>query len=249
MIVCKDIKKSFGKLEVLKGISLNVNLGEVLSIIGTSGSGKSTLIRCLNMLETVDGGTIRVDGIPICQDGVYSSKAVCANVSRKMGMVFQQFNLFPHLSVLNNVTEALIVVRKMGKKQAVEAAISALEKTGLVDKAAVYPFQLSGGQQQRVAIARALALSPKVLSFDEPTSSLDPELTGEVLAVLKKLADEGTTMIVVTHEMGFARDVSNRIIFMDKGVVAEEGTPDEIFKNPKNERTYQFIGKFHIETH
>ncbi|MDR2401751.1 MAG: amino acid ABC transporter ATP-binding protein [Deferribacteraceae bacterium] len=244
MIVCEDIKKSFSELEVLKGISLNVKSGEVLSVIGTSGSGKSTMVRCLNMLETVDGGTIKVDGIAICENGIYSSKRTLASVAEKMGMVFQQFNLFPHLSVLRNVMEALTVVRKMKKREAEEIAFSALNKTGLSDKAAAYPYQLSGGQQQRVAIARALALSPKVLSFDEPTSSLDPELTGEVLAVLKTLAEEGTTMIVVTHEMGFAKDVSDRVIFMDRGVVAEEGTPDAIFSHPKNERTAQFVGKF-----
>jgi polar amino acid transport system ATP-binding protein len=231
-------------LEVLKGISLRVNSGDVLSIIGTSGSGKSTLIRCLNMLEKIDKGSISVDGDVICRNSVYSDKATLASVSRKMGMVFQQFNLFPHLSVLKNVTEALTVVRKMKKKEAEEIAAIALEKTGLADKATSYPYQLSGGQQQRVAIARALALSPKVISFDEPTSSLDPELTGEVLAVLKTLAEEGTTMIVVTHEMLFAREVSDRVIFMDKGVVAEEGSPDAIFLQPKNERTAQFVGKF-----
>jgi polar amino acid transport system ATP-binding protein len=180
----------------------------------------------------------------ICENGVYSSKRTLASVAAKMGMVFQQFNLFPHLSVLKNVTEALTVVRKLEKKEAAEIATRALEKTGLADKATAYPYQLSGGQQQRVAIARALALSPKVLSFDEPTSSLDPELTGEVLSVLKTLAEEGTTMIVVTHEMAFARDISDRVIFMDKGIVAEEGTPEEIFDHPKNERTAQFVGKF-----
>jgi polar amino acid transport system ATP-binding protein len=244
MIICENIKKSFGALEVLKGISLRVKFGEVLSVIGTSGSGKSTMIRCLNMLENVDGGTISVDGVMICENGVYSSKRTLASVAAKMGMVFQQFNLFPHLSVLKNVTEALTVVRKLEKKAAAEIAMHALEKTGLADKAAAYPYQLSGGQQQRVAIARALALSPKVLSFDEPTSSLDPELTGEVLSVLKTLAEEGTTMIVVTHEMAFAREVSDRVIFMDKGIVAEEGAPEEIFDRPKNERTAQFVGKF-----
>jgi polar amino acid transport system ATP-binding protein len=254
MIICRDIHKSFGNLEVLKGISFDVNMGEVLSIIGTSGSGKSTLIRCLNMLDKIDKGSISVDGDVICQnsvysDSVYSDKATLASVSRKMGMVFQQFNLFPHLSVLRNVTEALTVVRKLNKKEANEIASAALKKTGLADKALSYPYQLSGGQQQRVAIARALALSPKVISFDEPTSSLDPELTGEVLAVLKTLAEEGTTMIVVTHEMGFAREVSDRVIFMDKGIVAEEGSPEAIFTRPENERTAQFVGKFKGMSH
>lgn len=248
MIIAKDIYKSFGGLEVIKGISLVVNAGEVLSIIGSSGSGKSTMLRCLNRLETVDKGYVEVDGQIMCQNdssgnAVYSRKEVLSGISQNMGMVFQQFNLFPHFSVLRNVYEALVVVRKMDKQQAVDIAMEALRKTGLDNRAEAYPYQLSGGQQQRVAISRALALSPKYLCFDEPTSSLDPELTGEVLEVIKSLKGS-TTMIVVTHEMGFARDVSDRIIFMEKGIIADEGTPDEIFNNPQNARTAQFVGHY-----
>ena len=248
MITARDIYKSFDSLEVLKGISLDVQVGEVLAIIGSSGSGKSTLLRCLNRLETVDSGYIEVDGEILCKTvgtkAVYSPKKVLTSISSKMGMVFQQFNLFPHFSALRNVTEALTVVRKIPYTEAEKIAMMNLTKTGLADKSDVYPCQLSGGQQQRVAIARALALNPQYLCFDEPTSSLDPELTGEVLAVMRKLALEGTTMIVVTHEMGFAKEVADRVIFMDQGIIAEEGTAKEIFCAPKNERTARFIKRF-----
>ena len=249
MIIARDIFKCFGSNEVLKGISLEVNIGEVLAIIGSSGSGKSTMLRCLNRLETVDSGYVEVDGEILCQSGssgkaVYSAASVQQSISRKMGFVFQQFNLFPHFSVLRNVTEALVRVLRLPKDEADAIGMEALRKTGLDNKAAEYPHQLSGGQQQRVAISRALALSPRYLCFDEPTSSLDPELTGEVLAVLKKLSEEDTTMIVVTHEMGFAREVADRVIFMDNGVIADEGSPGEIFDNPKNPRTARFISKF-----
>ena len=248
MITARDIYKSFDSLEVLKGISLDVQVGEVLAIIGSSGSGKSTLLRCLNRLETVDSGYIEVDGEILCKTvgtkAVYSPKKVLTSISSKMGMVFQQFNLFPHFSALRNVTEALTVVRKISYTEAEKIAMVNLTKTGLADKSDVYPCQLSGGQQQRVAIARALALNPQYLCFDEPTSSLDPELTGEVLAVMRKLALEGTTMIVVTHEMGFAKEVADRVIFMDQGIIAEEGTAKEIFCAPKNERTARFIKRF-----
>jgi polar amino acid transport system ATP-binding protein len=221
-----------------------VELGEVLTVIGSSGSGKSTLLRCLNRLENVDDGFIEIDGEVMCRCGVYSDRAVLHSISMKMGMVFQQFNLFPHLTALENVSLALKFVRKLSEKEAKSIAMNSLIKTGLEDKAANYPYQLSGGQQQRVAIARALALSPKYLCFDEPTSSLDPELTGEVLAVLRQLANEGTTMIVVTHEMAFAIEVSDTVIFMDNGVVAEKGKAEEILVNPKNERTIKFLSRF-----
>ena len=246
MIIAKYIYKSFGTNAVLKGISFEVNIGEVLAIIGSSGSGKSTVLRCLNRLERVDSGYIEVDGEILCKGSPakYSPDRVLQSISRNMGMVFQQFNLFPHFSVLRNVTEALIHVRKMNKDEAKETAMQALAKTGLDGKAAEYPYQLSGGQQQRVAISRALALNPRYLCFDEPTSSLDPELTSEVLNVLRKLSHEKTTMIVVTHEMAFASEIADRVIFMDDGIVADAGTPDEIFRNPKNPRTVQFLKKF-----
>lgn len=249
MIKAREIYKCFGHNEVLKGISLEVCVGEVLAIIGSSGSGKSTMLRCLNSLEVVDSGYIEVDGKVLCQNdasgkAVYATPDIQWTISRKMGFVFQQFNLFPHFSVLRNVTEALVRVLHMSKEEAEVVGMDALRKTGLDNKAKEYPYQLSGGQQQRVAISRALALSPRYLCFDEPTSSLDPELTGEVLSVLKKLSEEKTTMIVVTHEMGFAREVADRVIFMENGVIADEGTPQDIFDNPKNPRTAQFISKF-----
>ncbi len=249
MIKAREIYKCFGSNEVLKGISFEVCVGEVLAIIGSSGSGKSTMLRCLNSLEVVDSGYIEVDGKVLCQNdasgkAVYAAPDIQWTISRKMGFVFQQFNLFPHFSVLRNVTEALVRVLHMSKEEAEVVGMDALRKTGLDNKAKEYPYQLSGGQQQRVAISRALALSPRYLCFDEPTSSLDPELTGEVLSVLKKLSEEETTMIVVTHEMGFAREVADRVIFMENGVIADEGTPQDIFDNPKNPRTAQFISKF-----
>lgn len=248
MIKAQNIHKNYGDLEVLKGISFDVKLGETVAIIGSSGSGKSTFLRCLNRLEKVDSGTIIVDDEILCEDvngrAVYSPQKTLNNISRKMGLVFQQFNLFPHFSVLRNVTEALVRVLMMNRKEAEQIAMSALKKTGLESKADSYPYQLSGGQQQRVAISRALALNPQYLCFDEPTSSLDPELTAEVLAVIKNLAREKTTMIIVTHEMEFAREAADKIIFMDKGIIAGEGTPHEIFDLSENPRIKQFINKF-----
>lgn len=231
-----NLHKSFGKLEVLRGIDLQIREGEVVCIIGPSGSGKSTFLRCLNQLETATSGSIVVDGFEICD-----KKTNINRVRQNIGMVFQSFNLFSHLTVLKNVMLAPVDLKKMDKKTAEENAKELLARVGLADKAHAYPHQLSGGQQQRVAIARALAMKPDVMLFDEPTSALDPEMVGEVLAVMKELAKGGMTMAVVTHEMGFARDVADRVIFMDEGVIMEEGTPEEIFKNPKNERTQSFL--------
>ena len=231
-----NLHKSFGKLEVLRGIDLQIAEGEVVCIIGPSGSGKSTFLRCLNQLETATSGSIVVDGFEICD-----KKTNINRVRQNIGMVFQSFNLFSHLTVLKNVMLAPVDLKKMDKKTAEENAKELLVRVGLADKAHVYPHQLSGGQQQRVAIARALAMKPDIMLFDEPTSALDPEMVGEVLAVMKELAKGGMTMAVVTHEMGFARDVADRVIFMDEGVIMEEGTPEEIFKNPKNERTQAFL--------
>ena len=231
-----NLHKSFGKLEVLRGIDLQIAEGEVVCIMGPSGSGKSTFLRCLNQLETATSGSIVVDGFEICD-----KKTNINRVRQNIGMVFQSFNLFSHLTVLKNVMLAPVDLKKMDKKTAEENAKELLARVGLADKAHVYPHQLSGGQQQRVAIARALAMKPDIMLFDEPTSALDPEMVGEVLAVMKELAKGGMTMAVVTHEMGFARDVADRVIFMDEGVIMEEGTPEEIFKNPKNERTQSFL--------
>ena len=231
-----NLHKSFGKLEVLRGIDLQIAEGEVVCIIGPSGSGKSTFLRCLNQLETATSGSIVVDGFEICD-----KKTNINRVRQNIGMVFQSFNLFSHLTVLKNVLLSPVDLKKMDKKTAEENAKELLARVGLADKAHVYPHQLSGGQQQRVAIARALAMKPDIMLFDEPTSALDPEMVGEVLAVMKELAKGGMTMAVVTHEMGFARDVADRVIFMDEGVIMEEGTPEEIFKNPKNERTQAFL--------
>ena len=231
-----NLHKSFGKLEVLRGIDLQIAEGEVVCMIGPSGSGKSTFLRCLNQLETATSGSIVVDGFEICD-----KKTNINRVRQNIGMVFQSFNLFSHLTVLKNVMLAPVDLKKMDKKTAEENAKELLARVGLADKAHVYPHQLSGGQQQRVAIARALAMKPDIMLFDEPTSALDPEMVGEVLAVMKELAKGGMTMAVVTHEMGFARDVADRVIFMDEGVIMEEGTPEEIFKNPKNERTQAFL--------
>lgn len=241
-----DVKKSFGDLEVLKGISLTVREGEVVSIIGPSGSGKSTLLRLATMLETMDCGALAylgeqaasiVDGV-----SVYEKPRKLREIKKNFGLVFQNFNLFPHKTVLQNIIEAPISVQKVERREAIKKAEELLEKMGLSDKADYYPSQLSGGQQQRVAIARALALNPKVLFFDEPTSALDPELTGEVLKVIKSLAELHMTMVIVTHEMAFARNISDRIIFMDKGVVVVEGAPEEVF-NSDNVRMREFIGK------
>lgn len=246
----KNISKAFGDNVVLTDISFDVNRGEVVAIIGPSGSGKSTILRCINQLETIDGGQISVlddnmiagtspDGRPI-----YSPPATLRKMRLNIGLVFQNFNLFPHFSVMRNVTEAPIHVLKMQKKQAEEEAAELLAKMGLSDKHDAYPYQLSGGQQQRVSIARALALHPEVLFFDEPTSALDPELTGEILKVMRSLAEEKRTMVIVTHEMAFARDVADRVIFMDKGVIVEEGDPREVINNPKEERTRLFLKRY-----
>lgn len=238
MIVVKDLVKNFGSLEVLRGINCRISEGEVVCMIGPSGSGKSTFLRCLNLLEQPTGGEIYIDGVLLTDPKVDINK-----VRQKTGMVFQLFNLFPHKTALENVTLAPIKVLKMAVKEAEERGRALLAKVGLNDKANVYPGQLSGGQQQRVAIARALAMQPKVMLFDEPTSALDPEMVGEVLAVMKDLAREGMTMAVVTHEMGFAREVADRVLFLDQGVIAEEGTPQDIFGNPQNPRTKAFLSK------
>ncbi len=241
MLEAKNIKKKFGKIEVLKGINLSVEKGEVIAVIGPSGSGKSTFLRCLNKLEKIDEGTITLDGDYIAKDGSYVSDKVLRPIIKKMGMVFQQFNLFPHKSVLENIIEAPICVNGEDKNEAIEKAKKLLADVGLSDKLNSYPCQLSGGQQQRVAIARALAMNPELILFDEPTSALDPELTGEVLNVMKKLADENMTMIVVTHEIAFAKEVATHVVFMDGGYIVEEGDPKEVLENPKNDRTKQFL--------
>lgn len=238
MIKVKGLHKSFGDLEILKGIDEHIVQGEKVVIIGPSGSGKSTFLRCLNLLETPTDGEIYID------DELITSKNVDVNrIRQKMGMVFQQFNLFPHLTIMQNITLAPIKIKKMPKKEAEKLAFELLGKVGLVDKANAYPAQLSGGQQQRIAIARALAMSPEIMLFDEPTSALDPEMVGEVLSVMKDLADAGMTMVVVTHEMGFAREVASRVLFMDQGVVMEQGKPEDLFSNPQNERTQSFLSK------
>ncbi|QSX09363.1 amino acid ABC transporter ATP-binding protein [Alkalibacter rhizosphaerae] len=238
MIEIKDLHKYFGDLEVLKGIDLTVEESDVVCLIGASGSGKSTLLRCINYLEKKTEGEIWIDGEPVdeTEDGINK-------IRQKVGMVFQRFNLFPHMSVIENVMEGPVTVKKMEKDKARKLAMELLEKVGIADKADVYPEMLSGGQQQRVAIARSLAMEPRVILFDEPTSALDPELVGEVLKVMKDLAEEGRTMIVVTHEMGFAKEVADRVIFLHDGLVAEEGTPEEIFENPKHERLQAFLGE------
>ena len=239
----RSLQKSFSDNHVLKDISLNVEPGNVVSIIGPSGSGKSTLLRCATFLETADGGDILYDGQYAVQDGVYASKADLTRFRTRYGLVFQNFNLFPHYSVLKNVSEAPIL-HGQSKEEAQEYAVSLLKKMGLEGKENASPYQLSGGQQQRVAIARALAMKPEILFFDEPTSALDPELTGEVLKVIRQLAEEKMTMVVVTHEMPFAKAVSNRVIFMDGGVIVEQGDPISVFDHPKEERTKQFLSVF-----
>lgn len=249
VVSVKNARKNYGDLEVIKDISFTVNKGEVLGIIGPSGSGKSTMLRCITQLETLSGGSIEICGDTLVtedSDGntVYSDKETCRRILLKTGMVFQNFNLFPHFSVLRNITEAQISVLGIPKAEAEAAARTLLTKMGLADKADAYPCQLSGGQQQRVSIARALALKPEVLFFDEPTSALDPELTGEILKVIKELAAEKMTMVVVTHEMAFARDLANYIIFMDGGVIVEQGEAKELINNPKEERTKAFLSKY-----
>jgi glutamine transport system ATP-binding protein len=238
MVTMSHVRKAFGSNEVLKDISLDVDPGEVCCIIGPSGSGKSTVLRCINRLITIDGGQVIVDGL-----SVTDPKVKDVDLRRRVGMVFQQFNLFPHMTALQNVTLAPHKVRGMSRSQANALAMKLLEKVGLKDKAKQYPSQLSGGQQQRVAIARALAMEPKVMLFDEATSALDPEITGEVLAVMRDLAAEHTTMICVTHEMGFAREVGTKLIFMDGGVIVEQGEPRSVFDNPQADRTKAFLSK------
>ena len=237
-ITVKNLKKNFGQLEVLKKISLEVAEGEVVCLIGPSGSGKSTFLRCLNRLESITAGEVIVDGHPISDSNVNINK-----VRENIGMVFQHFNLFPHLTVQENITLAPVELKKMDKESAAKKAIELLERVGLADKAKVHPGQLSGGQKQRVAIARALAMNPDIMLFDEPTSALDPEMVGEVLEVMKQLAADGMTMVVVTHEMGFAREVADRVIFMDEGVIKEENTPREFFENPRDLRLKDFLSK------
>ncbi|KGN03169.1 peptide ABC transporter ATP-binding protein [Clostridium novyi A str. 4570] len=238
MIKVNDLHKSFGDLEVLKGVNAHIKKGEVVVVIGPSGSGKSTFLRCLNLLEEPTSGEIIFEGQEI------TSKKNDINLQRqKMGMVFQQFNLFPNLNILDNITLAPVKLNKLSKEDAENVALDLLDRVGLKDKAKNYPNQLSGGQKQRIAIARALAMSPDVMLFDEPTSALDPEMVGEVLGVMKELAKEGMTMVVVTHEMGFAREVADRVLFMDGGVVVEEASPTDIFENPQEERTKSFLSK------
>ena len=239
MLNANHLKKSFDGLGVLRDISLQVNEGEVVAIIGKSGSGKSTLLRCLNNLEKVDGGTIEIDGQPLVKDGVYGAPKDQRTLCLKMGYVFQNFNLFPHMNVLRNLTEAQVCVLKRDKEKAAAYARELLQKVGLADRETAYPYQLSGGQQQRVAIARALAMDPEILCFDEPTSALDPLLTQEVLGVIRALSKEKRTMIVVTHEMNFAREVADRVVFMEDGVIVAEGKPDEVFDS---EKVKAFVG-------
>ena len=238
MIKIKDLKKKYGELEVLKGISTEIKEGEVISIIGPSGSGKSTFLRCINRLEEPTSGEIKINNKNILEHKVDINK-----IREEVGMVFQHFNLYPHKTVLENITLGPIRLKKMPKAEAEKLAIELLEKVGLADKKDVYPNKLSGGQKQRVAIARALAMNPKVILFDEPTSALDPEMIGEVLEVMKELANAGMTMIVVTHEMGFARNVANRVFFMDGGYILEDAKPQDLFDNPKTERAREFLEK------
>lgn len=245
-IEARNIHKSFQELNVLQGIDLDVEEGEVIAVIGPSGSGKSTLLRCLNKLETINRGTIIIDGELLADTSstgevVYAPGDESRRIACKMGMVFQQFNLFPHMTVLQNLIEAPVQVQKRDRAQVIEEAKILLGKVGLSEKADVYPRKLSGGQQQRVAIARTLAMKPSIMLFDEPTSSLDPELTGEVLRTMRELAEEKMTMVVVTHEMGFAREVATKVIFMADGRVQEQGRPEDIFTNPKNERLQAFL--------
>jgi glutamine transport system ATP-binding protein len=238
MIKIENLYKSFGDLEVLKGIDYEIKEKEVICVIGPSGSGKSTFLRCINLLEEITAGAVYIDGVKVNDPNTDINE-----VRKEVGMVFQQFNLFPHMNVLDNITISPRKVKGMNPTEAEELAIQLLEKVGLKDKAKAYPEQLSGGQMQRVAIARALAMQPKIMLFDEPTSALDPEMVKEVLDVMKQLAFEGMTMVVVTHEMGFAREVGDRIIFMDQGYIVEEGTPEDIFVHAKNERTKAFLSK------
>ncbi|MED0660219.1 MULTISPECIES: amino acid ABC transporter ATP-binding protein [Bacillus] len=240
MIKIHDLRKQFDQLEVLKGINMSIEKGKVIVIIGPSGSGKTTFLRCLNALEIPTSGTIQIGDVKIDFSQPVSKKEIAA-LRKESGMVFQQYNLFPHKTVLENVTEGPIIVKKLPKNEAIQKAEKLLQKVGLLDKKDEYPFQLSGGQQQRVGIARALAMEPELMLFDEPTSALDPELVGEVLNVMKELANEGMTMVVVTHEMRFAKEVADEVVFMDQGVIVERGKPEEIFTRPKEQRTKQFL--------
>jgi glutamine transport system ATP-binding protein len=238
MIKVENLHKYFGKLEVLKGIDYHVHEKEVVCVIGPSGSGKSTFLRCINLLEEITDGSIYVEGMKVNDPDTDIN-----DIRTEVGMVFQQFNLFPHMTILENVTMAPMIIRKTPKKEAEKLALELLDKVGVLEKADNYPEQLSGGQQQRVAIARALAMRPKIMLFDEPTSALDPEMVKEVLDVMRQLAKEGMTMVVVTHEMGFAREVADRVLFMDGGYIVEQGKPEDLFGNPQHERTKAFLGK------
>lgn len=244
MIEIRGLKKSFGELEVLKNISFDVEKGDVVAIIGSSGSGKSTILRCLINLEQIDGGTVTVDGEALIQDGSYAPAAEVKKITGKMGMVFQSFNLFPHMTVRQNLMMPAMTVKKTPKEEALAQCTALLEKVGLADKIDAYPSNLSGGQKQRVEIARSLMMKPEIILFDEPTSALDPELTGEVLAVMKQLAQEHMTMIVVTHEMAFARDVADQVVFMDGGVIVEQGDARQVIEHPREERTRQFLARY-----
>ena len=241
ILEAKGIEKSFGEAKILKGLDLSIDKGDVVAILGRSGSGKTTLLRCLDFLEKADGGTLIFDGVSY--DLKTISKKDIRELRKKTGFVIQNYNLFSNMTALENVMEGLVTARKINKKEALETSLSMLEKVGMLEWKDHYPIQLSGGQQQRVAIARALATKPEVIYFDEPTSALDPELTGEVLTVMKNLAEDGMTMIVVTHEMGFARRVANRVVFMEEGRVLEEGDPETIFTSPKEKRTQEFISR------
>ncbi len=251
VLSAQNIRKSFGENKVLKDISFEIGEGEVLSIIGPSGSGKSTLLRCVTLLERIDSGRIAYGDLPMADTpegqtkAVYSEAAVLQRIRRRFGLGFQNFNLFPHFTVLRNITEAPVRVAKKERKDAQREARALLDKVGLADRETAYPCELSGGQQQRVAIARALAMQPDILFFDEPTSALDPELTGDILKVIRDLAEEHMTMVIVTHEMSFARDVSDRVIFMDGGVIVEQGAPGQVIGSPQNERTRAFLSRFH----
>jgi len=243
IIKVTDLSKSYGNLQVLKNISFTVNQGEVVAIIGPSGSGKSTLLRCINHLEIVDSGSITLTNMDLVKDGVYARPELLREICLKVGLVFQNFNLFPHFSVMRNITEAQVHVLGREKADAEKRGLALLEKMGLCDKAKSYPCELSGGQQQRVSIARALALDPEVLFFDEPTSALDPELTGDILKAIRALAAERMTMVIVTHEIPFAREVADRVLFMDGGVIVEEGSARDVIDNPQQERTKLFLAK------
>ena len=238
MIKVENLHKSFGELEVLKGVSEHIKKGEVVTVIGASGSGKSTFLRCLNMLEEPESGSIIFEGVDITQEKVNIDQH-----RQKMGMIFQHFNVFPHMTVIENITMAPMLIKKKTKEEVEAQAMQLLEMVGLADKRDEYPRRLSGGQKQRLAIVRALAMEPDVMLFDEPTSALDPEMVGEVLQVIKNLVKDGMTAVIVTHEMGFAKEVSDRVLFMDGGVIAESGTPDQIFNNPQNPRTKEFLSK------